>query len=78
MATVRSTTPVRVSIRLKKNVKKAQIDALLERIYKLSGCLTCGLNGFDLHLVNEAVINPAVNDLAGANLEGVAGVSQRF
>lgn len=77
MATA-SRTPVRMSIRLKKNVKKEQVNALLERIYKLSGCPNCGLNGFDLQLVNEAVVNPAVNELAGADLAGVAGVSQRF
>jgi hypothetical protein len=77
MATATAKAPVKVSIRLKKNVTKKQIDTMLERIYRLSGCLTCGLNGFDLQLINESVVNPAINDLAGAGLEGVAGISER-
>ena len=78
MATTKATNRVSLSIQLRKNVKKEQINSLLERIYRLSGCLACGLNGFDLHLVNESLINPAVNELAGAELDGIANVTQRF
>lgn len=77
MATAVSKGPVRVSIGLRRNVKKEQVNALLERIYRLNGCLTCGLNGFDLQLISDSVINPIVNQLAGAQLDGVTGVSQR-
>jgi hypothetical protein len=77
MATATTKPPVKLSIRLRKNVKKDQIEAMFERIYRLSGCLTCGLNGFDLQLINESIVNPAVNDLADAGLAGIAGVNER-
>jgi hypothetical protein len=75
--TPRIATPVKLSIQLKKNVKKEQVNALLERIYGLAGCPTCGLNGFDLQLVSNPVINPIVKNLVDAQLDGIAGVSQR-
>ena len=78
MATTIATKPVKVSVQLRKNIKKEQVNALFERIYRLNGCLACGLNGFDLRLISDSVINPVVNDLIDAKLDGVAGVSQQF
>ena len=77
MATAIAKAPVKLSIRLRKNVKKADIDSLFERLYRLSGCLTCGLIGFDLQIINEAIVNPAVNELADAGLGGIAGINER-
>ena len=78
MATTIATKPVKVSVQLRKNIKKEQVNALFERIYRLNGCLACGLNGFDLRLISDSVINPVVNDLIDAKLDGIAGVSQQF
>lgn len=78
MATTVSTkAPVKLAIQLRKNIKKEQVDALFERIYRLNGCLACGLNGFDLQLISDSVVNPIVGELAGAKLDGVTGVGQR-
>jgi hypothetical protein len=77
MATATTTRPNKITVQLKRNIKKEQVNALFERLYKLSGCLACGLLGFDLQLISDSVINPIVNELNGANLEGIAGVSQR-
>lgn len=78
MATTIATKPVKVSVQLRKNIKKEQVNALFERIYRLTGCLACGLNGFDLRLISDSVVNPIVNDLIDSKLDGVAGVSQQF
>lgn len=78
MATTLATKPVKVSVQLRKNIKKEQVNALFERIYRLNGCLACGLNGFDLRLISDSVINPVVNELIDAKLDGIAGVSQQF
>ncbi len=77
MATATASRPTKLTIQLRKNIKKDQVNALLERIYRLSGCLACGLIGFDLQLISDSVINPIVNELNDAKLDGVAAVSQR-
>ena len=76
MATATTSRPTRVAIQLRKNIKKEQVNALFERIYRLNGCLACGLLGFDIRLISDSVINPIVNELNDAKLDGVAGVSQ--
>jgi hypothetical protein len=76
--TIKRAEPVRLAIQLRKGVKKDQITAIFERLYRLSGCLACGLNGFDLQLIGDSLVNPAVNEIADARLEGVAGAVQRF
>jgi hypothetical protein len=76
MATA-TTRPTKISVQLRKNIKKEQVNALFERIYRLNGCLACGLLGFDIQLISDSVVNPIVNDLNEAKLDGIAGVSQR-
>ena len=75
MATA-TTRPTKINIQVRKGIKKEQVNAILERIYRLNGCLACGLNGFDLRLIGDGVINPIVNELANAGLDGVVNVSQ--
>jgi hypothetical protein len=77
MATATASRPTKLTIQLRKNIKKEQVNALFDRIYRLSGCLGCGLLGFDLQLISDSVINPIVNDLNDAKLDGIAAVSQR-
>ncbi len=72
MATTTASKPTRVSIQLRKNIKKEQVNALFERIYRLNGCLACGLLGFDIQLISDSVVNPIVTELNDAKLDGIA------
>lgn len=78
MATVTKKPQIeRLSIQLRKDIKRDQVDQLLERIYRLNGCLTCGLNGFDIELLAGPRINPEVLKLNEAKLAGVVSVTTR-
>ena len=76
-----------VTLQFEEGVKATEIQAALEKIYKESGCLACGLVGFDLKFdvrVNEplftrfkdisAVRNVLVQprDLGNVNIGNVA------
>ena len=68
-STVMSHALTRRGVRLtfKHDVSNAQIGKALEEIYRLTGCLTCGIRGIDLILHGG---DPEVDALA--KLQGVA------
>jgi hypothetical protein len=45
-----------ITLTFHEGVKASEIQATLEKIYKESGCLACGLVGFDLRF--DVVSNP--------------------
>ena len=56
-----------LSFTLDHGVQDKTIAAVLQKVYGLAGCRTCGLLGFDIHL---HVINPAARE----QFQEVAGV----
>ncbi len=59
----------RLDIQLQREVTKEQISGVLEHIYRLSGCSTCGIRGIDVRLVGGG--DPEVGPIA--KLPGVGG-----
>lgn len=57
MATTKATRKRRVTASLAPKTTKEDISNFMESIYKLSGCLRCGLLGFDVNIAGP-VINP--------------------
>ncbi len=53
----------------KGEIPKEQISGVLEHIYRLSGCSTCGIRGIDVRLVGGG--DPEVGPIA--KLPGVGG-----
>jgi len=47
----------RISLTIRRDAKPEQIHRTLDQIFKLSGCLACGLLGFDLHFYG---VDPAI------------------
>jgi hypothetical protein len=47
----------RITLAIRRGAKPEQIHRTLDQIFKLSGCLACGLLGFDLHFYG---VDPAV------------------
>jgi anaerobic selenocysteine-containing dehydrogenase len=62
-----------VHLAVKPGVDAKTVVAALERIFELSGCPACGLNG--LLDVRINVINPAINDRFK---QGILGVSENL
>ncbi len=60
-ATAKSFQGSIVSIGIRKGVKAESLHKALDEIFRLSGCTSCGLNGFDLHFHGH--VNPAVDQL---------------
>jgi hypothetical protein len=46
-----------LAVTLRPSVTKDQINQILERIYKESGCLACGLGGRDLYLNIDEILH---------------------
>lgn len=61
-----------VQVQFKHDVTSKQVIATLEEVFRLSGCLTCGIRGIDLNLLGG---DPEIAPLA--QLPGVAGVVAR-
>ena len=65
MATSRATVKRRVTASLAPKTTREDINNFMESIYKLSGCLRCGLLGFDVNIAGP-VINPVIKDTLGS------------
>lgn len=42
-------------------ITKDEIWLVLERMFDIAGCPTCGLNGFDIHLETQTIFNVKSN-----------------
>ena len=62
----------KVRVFVNREVKAETINRTLERIYRLSGCLACGLLGYDI-LIHGGDPGPEPFDVDG--LPGIGGVS---
>jgi hypothetical protein len=60
-----------LELQLHRDVTKEQINGVLEHIYRLSGCPTCGIRGIDLRLLGGGG-DPEISQLARS--PGVGGV----
>ncbi len=58
-----------VHVQFDEKVTKAQIFTALETVFRISGCLTCGIRGIDLTILGG---DPEFAELGA--LDGVAGV----
>jgi hypothetical protein len=66
------TLPRTLTFAVERNITSKNIQALLERVYGMAGCRTCGLLGFDIRL---HVVDPAIRtEFKG--IDGLADVSQ--
>lgn len=65
-----------VTLTFKPGVKKDEINAALEKIYKEAGCLACGLVGFDLDF-KVAPVNPVLDRLRVQDFSGVTNINVR-
>ena len=65
--------PVRkLQVQFTHDVTRDQVIATMEEVFRVSGCLTCGIRGIDLNLLGG---NPASELDALRKLPGVAGVA---
>ena len=51
-----------VTVTLPRKVDAKTIHATLDKIFKLNGCVACGLGGIDLRLRLGDLINPGVEN----------------
>ena len=58
----------KVNVFVNKDVKPEAIQQTLARIYEISGCTSCGLQGFDITLIG---VDPA----AGLDIKGISGIN---
>lgn len=49
-----------LAVTIRPAITKDQINQLLERIYRESGCASCGLGGRDLHLIFDELVNDKI------------------
>ena len=68
MATSTRAVRRKVTVSVGPKTTKAEIDRLFERLYKLSGCLRCGLGGIDLDFVGP-VINPELGEFENLSVD---------
>ena len=61
----------RLDLQLHQDVTKEQINGVLEHVYRLSGCPTCGIRGIDLRLLGGGG-DPEITQIARS--PGVGGV----
>lgn len=66
--TAQRATRRKVTIAVGPKTTKAEIDRLFERLYKLSGCLKCGLGGFDIDFAGP-VVNPELGDFENLSVD---------
>ena len=64
--------PAKLQLQLHHEITKDQIFNAMTEIFKLSGCLSCGIRGIDLRLIGSGDPGPEV--AAVRNLPGVAGM----
>jgi len=63
--------PVRkLQVQFTHGVTRDQVIATMETVFRISGCLACGIRGIDLNLLGG---DPELESLRG--LPGVAGVA---
>ncbi len=61
-----------VQVQFKHDVTSKQVMATLEEVFRMTGCMTCGIRGIDLNLLGG---DPEMGQLA--QLPGIAGVVAR-
>jgi hypothetical protein len=65
--------PVRkLQVQFTHDVTREQVVAAMETVFRISGCLTCGIRGIDLNLLGG---DPAPELEPLRRLPGVAGVA---
>jgi hypothetical protein len=62
----------KLQVQFKHDVTREQVVAAMDAVFRISGCLTCGIRGIDLNLLGS---NPAPDVEALRGLPGVAGVA---
>ncbi len=60
-AAAKSLKGTTVTLGVQQKVKAESLHRALDEIFRLSGCTSCGLNGFDIHF--HAAVNPAIDQL---------------
>jgi hypothetical protein len=62
----------KLQVQFKHDVTREQVVAAMDAVFRVSGCLTCGIRGIDLNLLGG---DPAPELDALRGLPGVAGVA---
>jgi hypothetical protein len=64
--------PRSLTFAVERNITSKNIQALLEKVYTMAGCRTCGLLGFDIRF---HVVDPAIRTQF-QGIDGLADVSE--
>ena len=55
----------KLNVTLSHEVKLEELQDVIERIYKLSGCEGCGRLSFTINAIDPEIVLPVVRDLGG-------------